>query len=146
MTIFAGLIRRCIGSSAPIQLNYGCDPSRFLFNLSQGSTRLLSGEAESNRAEFPVENAYDILSVPETSSIAEIKASFRRLAKETHPDLVDSKKDSSTSIRFVHILAAYEVQGSFTLFFFYFCDLFEFAIGLSFPMVVDHDRYVYYSL
>uniref|UniRef100_A0A1J3FQW7 Chaperone protein DnaJ n=1 Tax=Noccaea caerulescens TaxID=107243 RepID=A0A1J3FQW7_NOCCA len=109
MTIFAGLIRRFIGSSAPIQLNYGCNPSRFLFNLSQGSTRLLSGEAESNRAEFPVENAYDILSVSKTSSIAEIKASFRRLAKETHPDLVDSKKDSSTSIRFVQILAAYEI-------------------------------------
>lgn len=105
MTIFAGLVRRRFGTSVPIQLNY----ERFLFNPSQG-TRLLSGEAESNRDEFPVENAYDILNVSETSSIAEIKASFRRLAKETHPDLVKSNKDSSTSIRFVQILAAYEVH------------------------------------
>ncbi|VVB09909.1 unnamed protein product [Arabis nemorensis] len=109
MTIFAGLIRRRFGASVPIHLNYGFEPSRFLFNMSQGSTRLLSGEAESNRTEFPVENAYDLLNVSESSSIAEIKASFRRLAKETHPDLVESKKDSSTSIRFVQILAAYEI-------------------------------------
>ncbi|CAH2076222.1 unnamed protein product [Thlaspi arvense] len=109
MTIFAGLIRQRFGKSIPVQLNYGCEPSRFLFNLSKGRARLLSGEAESDRAEFPVENAYDILSVSETSSIADIKASFRRLAKETHPDLVDSKKDSATSIRFVQILAAYEI-------------------------------------
>ncbi|KAL1190439.1 Chaperone protein dnaJ 11 [Cardamine amara subsp. amara] len=105
MTIIAGLVRRRFGTSVPIQLNYG----RFIFNRSQG-TRLLSGEAESNRDEFPVENAYDILNISETSSISEIKASFRRLAKETHPDLVKSKKeDSSTSIRFVQILAAYEI-------------------------------------
>ncbi|ESQ53334.1 hypothetical protein EUTSA_v10024891mg [Eutrema salsugineum] len=109
MTTFAGLIRRRFGASIPAQLNYGFVPSRLLFNPSQGRIRLLSGEAESDRAEFPVENAYDILSVSEFSSIAEIKASFRRLAKETHPDLIDSKKDSSTSIRFVQILAAYEI-------------------------------------
>ncbi|KAM0863988.1 hypothetical protein ACQ4PT_044214 [Festuca glaucescens] len=32
-------------------------------------------------------NAYDVLGVGETSSSAEIKASFHRLAKETHPDV-----------------------------------------------------------
>ncbi|KAG2319127.1 hypothetical protein Bca4012_054617 [Brassica carinata] len=109
MTTLAGLIRRRFGRSIPVHLNYGREPSRFLLNPSQGRTRFLSGEAESNRAEFPVENAYDILSVSETSSIAEIKASFRRLAKETHPDLIGGKKDSSTSLRFVQILAAYEI-------------------------------------
>ncbi|CAH8317515.1 unnamed protein product [Eruca vesicaria subsp. sativa] len=109
MTILAGLIRRRFGASIPVQLNYVREPSRFLLNPSQGRTRFLSGEAESNRAEFPVENAYDILSVSESSSIAEIKASFRRLAKETHPDLIGAKKDSSTSLRFVQILAAYEI-------------------------------------
>lgn len=106
MTILAGLIRRrfsrLVPVTIPVQLNYGFVPSQ--------STRLLSGEAESNRNEFPVENAYVILNVSETSSIAEIKASFRRLAKETHPDLIESKKDPSNSIRFVQILAAYEVQ------------------------------------
>ncbi|XP_010446655.1 PREDICTED: uncharacterized protein LOC104729417 isoform X2 [Camelina sativa] len=102
-TTLAGLIRRRFGRLVPTHLNYGCvGPWR------QG-TRLLSGEAESNRDEFPVENAYVILNVSETSSIAEIKASFRRLAKETHPDLVDSKKDPSNSLRFVQILAAYEI-------------------------------------
>ncbi|KAJ4880208.1 Chaperone DnaJ-domain superfamily protein [Raphanus sativus] len=105
MTTLAGLIRRRF----PVHLNYGREPSRYLLNPSQGRTRFLGGEAESNRSEFPVENAYDILSVSETSSIAEIKASFRRLAKETHPDLINSKKDSSTSLRFVQILAAYEI-------------------------------------
>lgn len=114
MSILAGLIRRRFGASIPVHLNCGREPSRFLLNPSQGRTRLLSGEAESNRAEFPVENAYDILSVSESSSIAEIKASFRRLAKETHPDLIGAKKDSSTSLRFVQILAAYEVHGSFS--------------------------------
>ncbi|CAN6817700.1 unnamed protein product [Brassica oleracea] len=109
MSILAGLIRRRFGASIPVHLNYGREPSRFFLNPSQGRTRLLSGEAESNRAEFPVENAYDILSVSESSSIAEIKASFRRLAKETHPDLIGAKKDSSTSLRFVQILAAYEI-------------------------------------
>jgi len=110
MTILAGLIRRRFSRLVPVQLNYGFEPSRILFNPSQGRTRLLSGEAESNRNEFPVENAYDILNVSETSSIAEIKASFRRLAKETHPDLIESKNDPSNSRRFVQILAAYEVQ------------------------------------
>ncbi|KAG7618763.1 Chaperone J-domain superfamily [Arabidopsis thaliana x Arabidopsis arenosa] len=109
MTILAGLIRRRFSRLVPVQLNYGFEPSRILFNPSQGRTRLLSGEAESNRNEFPVENAYDILNVSETSSIAEIKASFRRLAKETHPDLIESKKDPSNSRRFVQILAAYEI-------------------------------------
>ncbi|CAN8229063.1 unnamed protein product [Cochlearia groenlandica] len=103
MSIFAGLIRRRFFPSIPVQLILGSEPSRFLFN------RLLSGEAESNRSEFPVENAYDILSVSEKSSIVEIKASFRILAKETHPDLVDSNKDSSSSLRFLQILAAYEI-------------------------------------
>ncbi|CAE6154283.1 unnamed protein product [Arabidopsis arenosa] len=105
MTILAGLIRRrfsrLVPVTIPVQLNYGFVPSQ--------STRLLSGEAESNRNEFPVENAYVILNVSETSSIAEIKASFRRLAKETHPDLIKSKNDPSNSIRFVQILAAYEI-------------------------------------
>ncbi|KAJ0233463.1 hypothetical protein HA466_0281120 [Hirschfeldia incana] len=109
MSIIAGLIRRRLGASIPVHLNYGREPSRLLSNRSQVRTRFLSGEAESNRAEFPVENAYEILSVSESSSIAEIKASFRRLAKETHPDLIGAKKDSSTSLRFVQILAAYEI-------------------------------------
>ncbi|XP_023634822.1 uncharacterized protein LOC17877421 isoform X2 [Capsella rubella] len=103
MTTLAGLIRRRFARSVPTPLNYKRGaPSR-------RGTRLLSGEAKSNRDEFPVENAYDILNVSGSSSIAEIKASFRRLAKETHPDLVDSKKDPSNSIRFVQILAAYEI-------------------------------------
>ncbi|KAG8642692.1 hypothetical protein MANES_12G112200v8 [Manihot esculenta] len=64
---------------------------------------------DSTRPEFPGENAYHILGVSETSSFTEIKASFRRLAKETHPDLAESNSGSSTSQRFVQILAAYEI-------------------------------------
>ncbi|XP_028087733.1 uncharacterized protein LOC114288427 isoform X2 [Camellia sinensis] len=61
------------------------------------------------RVNSPEKNAYDLLGVSETSSFAEIKASFRRLAKETHPDLTQSLDHSSDSHRFVQILAAYEI-------------------------------------
>ncbi|MED6192209.1 hypothetical protein PIB30_008085 [Stylosanthes scabra] len=68
-----------------------------------------SSASESSWEEFPVENAYELLGVLETSSFAEIKASFHKLAKETHPDLAESRNDSAESRRFVQILAAYEI-------------------------------------
>ncbi|KAJ1414517.1 DnaJ domain containing protein [Sesbania bispinosa] len=68
-----------------------------------------SSASESAWTDFPVQNAYELLGVSETSSFAEIKASFRKLAKETHPDLAESRNDSTASRRFVQILAAYEV-------------------------------------
>ncbi|KAF5451271.1 hypothetical protein F2P56_026388 [Juglans regia] len=71
--------------------------------------RLFSCSTYSSRTEFHGENAYDLLGVSENSSFAEIKYSFRKLAKETHPDLADSKTDSTASHRFVRILAAYEI-------------------------------------
>lgn len=82
-----------------------------LFSQPSFRTQRFSTRAGSaTQTEFPGANAYDILGVAETSSFAEIKASFRRLAKETHPDLSDSRSDSSaSSTRFVQILAAYEV-------------------------------------
>lgn len=80
----------------------------FIFNQSTG-TRWFSGRTESARAEFTSENAYEVLGVSETSSFAEIKASFHKLAKQTHPDLAESKNDSDASRRFVQILAAYEI-------------------------------------
>ncbi|KAJ4826650.1 hypothetical protein Tsubulata_001529 [Turnera subulata] len=64
---------------------------------------------DSIRAESSGANAYDVLGVSETSSFAEIKASFRKLAKETHPDLARSNHDSASSQRFIQILAAYEI-------------------------------------
>ncbi|KAL2348335.1 hypothetical protein Fmac_002335 [Flemingia macrophylla] len=68
-----------------------------------------SSASESAWTDFPVENAYELLGVSENSSFSEIKASFRKLAKETHPDLAESRNDSSASRRFVQILAAYEI-------------------------------------
>ncbi|XP_015583278.1 uncharacterized protein LOC8261668 isoform X1 [Ricinus communis] len=68
-----------------------------------------NSSTESTRTEFPAGNAYDILGVSETCSFAEIKISFRKLAKETHPDLANSNNDSSASHRFIQILAAYEI-------------------------------------
>ncbi|XP_054824311.1 uncharacterized protein LOC129322194 isoform X2 [Prosopis cineraria] len=68
-----------------------------------------SSNSESAGTDFAAENAYELLGVSQTSSFAEIKASFRRLAKETHPDLAESNNDSSASRRFVQILAAYEI-------------------------------------
>lgn len=53
-------------------------------------------------------NAYDLLGLSDSCSFAEIKASFRKLAKETHPDLSQSPHGFN-SHRFVQILAAYEI-------------------------------------
>ncbi|KAF5738245.1 hypothetical protein HS088_TW13G01141 [Tripterygium wilfordii] len=94
-----------------IRSNYYSNAKRHLLFLSHRScrTRWFGSGPESTRIEFPVQNAYELLGVPENSSFAEIKASFRRLAKETHPDLSDSKNDSTASQRFVQILAAYEI-------------------------------------
>ncbi|XP_034690913.1 uncharacterized protein LOC117918394 isoform X2 [Vitis riparia] len=63
----------------------------------------------SSSTEFGGENAYDLLGVSESSSFDEIKASFRKLAKETHPDLAHSNNDSTASQRFIQIRAAYEI-------------------------------------
>ncbi|KAK1373330.1 J domain-containing protein [Heracleum sosnowskyi] len=52
-------------------------------------------------------NAYDVLGVSESSSFSEIKSCFRKLAKQTHPDL--SPTDPFVSQQFVQILAAYEI-------------------------------------
>ncbi|OIV94707.1 hypothetical protein TanjilG_25931 [Lupinus angustifolius] len=68
-----------------------------------------STASESVWTDFPADNAYAVLGVSESSSFAEIKASFRKLAKETHPDLAESRNDSTASRRFVQILAAYEI-------------------------------------
>lgn len=118
MAFLAGLYRYRQFSSLPIQLNYSYSWSwcHHCPYPSYTTNRWLSS-SESIRTEFPVENAYDILEVAETSSFAEIKASFRKLAKETHPDLVDSKNDSSASKHFVRILAAYEVLCVLAFFF-----------------------------
>nr|CAB3493127.1 unnamed protein product [Digitaria exilis] len=55
--------------------------------------------------ELAGKSAYEVLGVGETSSNAEIKASFHRLAKETHPDVAAA----ACSRRFLQILAAYEI-------------------------------------
>ncbi|XP_038881458.1 uncharacterized protein LOC120072979 isoform X2 [Benincasa hispida] len=82
---------------------------RLVLCYSSCGIRLFTCGSDSVRSEFYGESAYDILGVSETSSSDEIKASFRKLAKETHPDLVESKNDSAASQRFVQILAAYEI-------------------------------------
>ncbi|KAK9749562.1 hypothetical protein RND81_02G134600 [Saponaria officinalis] len=70
--------------------------------------RWLSTSTDSAHPEFSdSDNAYEVLGVAETSSFKDIKVSFRKLAKETHPDLVSSSQADSK--RFVEILAAYEI-------------------------------------
>lgn len=78
-------------------------------NPNRSRNQWLSTGAESNPSELAGKNAYELLGVSETSSFAEIKASFRKLAKETHPDLAQTHNHSSASDQFVRILAAYEV-------------------------------------
>lgn len=80
-----------------------------------------SSASEPAWTDYPVENAYELLGVSETSSFAEIKASFHKLAKETHPDLAESRNDSTESRRFVQILAAYEVRVNHAQFYDDYC-------------------------
>ena len=52
--------------------------------------------------------SYNILELPETATIAQIKASFRRLAKKWHPDKNDSAIKTKAEQMFVKINQAYE--------------------------------------
>src|SRR5262249_32662155 len=52
---------------------------------------------------------YQILGVPRTASEAEIKKSFRKLAREYHPDVAKDKKKAEE--KFKEINEAYEVLG-----------------------------------
>ncbi|KAL9273412.1 Chaperone protein DnaJ-like protein [Drosera capensis] len=88
----------------------GCSISSIHRRLSTGA------DSDPPPPEFDeVENAYEILGVFEGCSCEEIKAAFRRLAKETHPDVVEKGCDEGSSSRFVRIVAAYEVVVWFQL-------------------------------
>jgi DnaJ-domain-containing protein 1 len=93
MALRAAELRRLLllrgNAVLPLPLASRCRPA---------STSARDGEGASS-------NAYDVLGVGETSSTTEIKASFHRLAKETHPDVAAA----AGSRRFLQILAAYEV-------------------------------------
>lgn len=86
----------------------------FLYYLTRNRNtnyKPLSTSAESvEPPELSGKNAYDLLGLTESCSFSEIKASFRKLAKETHPDLSQSPQAFSNSHRFVQILAAYQVM------------------------------------
>lgn len=79
------------------------------FNLS----RNLSTSSDKHPLEwenFTGKSAYEVLGVSQSSSFSEIKSSFRKLAKETHPDVAANLDSSSAaSQQFLQILAAYEV-------------------------------------
>ncbi|XP_071693778.1 uncharacterized protein [Rutidosis leptorrhynchoides] len=87
----------------------------FLYYLTRNRNRntnykQLSTSSESVEPhELAGKNAYDLLGLTKSCSFSEIKASFRKLAKETHPDLAQSPHGLSNSHRFVQILAAYQI-------------------------------------
>lgn len=76
-------------------------------------SRSLSTSSDKHSLEwenFSRKSAYEVLGVSQSSSFVEIKSSFRKLAKETHPDVVANLDNSSAaSQQFIQILAAYEV-------------------------------------
>ncbi len=57
----------------------------------------------------PVRNPYEVLGVSPSASADEIKAAFRRLARENHPD--HNQGDTGATERFKEINAAYQVLG-----------------------------------
>jgi DnaJ-class molecular chaperone len=57
-------------------------------------------------------NPYDVLGVPRSASLADIKKKYRALAKENHPDRKPG--DKAASDRFKEINAAYDVIGDET--------------------------------
>nr|QEG03083.1 chaperone protein DnaJ isoform X3 [Cymbidium ensifolium] len=95
-------------------------PRSLILEFSQpiSAERKIDGEVHKARAfttadfashEFSGKSAYEVLGISEKSSSAEIKASFRKLAKETHPDVCTSGDETAASFRFLQILAAYEI-------------------------------------
>ncbi|KAH0469040.1 hypothetical protein IEQ34_002272 [Dendrobium chrysotoxum] len=92
----------------------------FILELNHplSADRRIAGEVHKGRAfsthdfvggEYSGKSAYEVLGISEKSSSAEIKASFRKLAKETHPDVCNSPDEAAASLRFLQILAAYEI-------------------------------------
>jgi DnaJ-class molecular chaperone len=55
---------------------------------------------------------YEVLGVPRSASEADIKKSFRRLAKKLHPDA--NKNDPKAASRFAELNSAYEILGDET--------------------------------
>jgi len=54
-------------------------------------------------------NPYEVLGVPRSATPADIKRSFRQLAKRLHPDA--NKGDPTVATRFAELNAAYEILG-----------------------------------
>ncbi|KAL8472974.1 hypothetical protein ACS0TY_029981 [Phlomoides rotata] len=114
------LCRRPISSLPAHSLSNPCPNSvasslRFLLFVHSGKRWLSSNAQWADPPDFAGMNAYDVLGVSQTSSFEEIKASFRKLAKETHPDLAHSQSHSSyASKKFIQILAAYEILSDST--------------------------------
>lgn len=50
---------------------------------------------------------YDVLEVPQTASVSEIKTAYRRLARLYHPDVVPFEEKEASTNRFLQIHSAY---------------------------------------
>ncbi|MCL1980478.1 MAG: J domain-containing protein [Proteobacteria bacterium] len=55
-----------------------------------------------------IEQAREVLQLPERASLAEIKRSYRRLSKQYHPDAIASRPEGSGELMY-RITAAYEL-------------------------------------
>lgn len=115
LSVTVGANRTRQGSLVILQPNRGKYAHHVFLLYPSSKTHWFSSSAKSVRSDFYGETAYELLGVSESSKFAEIKASFHKLAKETHPDLAQSKDDANSSQRFVQILAAYEVLSPFLI-------------------------------
>ncbi len=71
-------------------------------------------EEQTQRTDSSLERAYELLGIPPTASEAEVKAAFRRKAREFHPDFAEGKGLSASAIQrtktiFQEINNAYDI-------------------------------------
>lgn len=59
-------------------------------------------------AQTSPESFYELLGIPETGSISEIKKAYKQLARKYHPDVSPSDRTEEFTKRFIKVQEAYE--------------------------------------
>lgn len=84
-------------------------PTHVSFPYRVGSTRLRASRPE-NSVTTPQSNLsfYELLGIPETGSLVEIKQAYKQLARKYHPDVSPPGLVQEYTERFIQVQEAYE--------------------------------------